>query len=230
MTGFIAALALFIALHIGLAATGLRRGLVRAVGEGPYRLGFSLASVASLAWLVVSFEAARVDPANISLWSPPAALRHVTYLLVTLAFLLGVSGLLTPGPTLAGFEGALNKPDPAKGVLRVTRHPFLWGVALLCIGHLLSNGELAPTLLFGGLGVMVLMGTRSIDKKSAARNPEGWAPFLAATSNVPFAAFLQGRNRFAFGEVWWRLLAAGLLLALVYVAHPLLFGVSPRPV
>ncbi|NDC60079.1 MAG: NnrU family protein, partial [Alphaproteobacteria bacterium] len=43
MTAFIAALAAFIMMHLGLAATGLRARLVAAIGEGPYRGLFSIA-------------------------------------------------------------------------------------------------------------------------------------------------------------------------------------------
>jgi uncharacterized membrane protein len=111
-------------------------------------------------------------------------------------------------------------------VLRITRHPFLWGVALWGGAHLLSNGDRASVMLFGGLALMVLLGTRSIDRKSRARDPEGWAPFAAVTSNVPFAAIAQGRNRFAFGEMGWRLLVALAAYALFGYFHGAIIGVS----
>ena len=61
---------------------------------------------------------------------PPEWLRWPAVALVFLGFVLGVAGLLTPGPTLAGFESkGLAQAEPARGVLRITRHPFLWGVA-----------------------------------------------------------------------------------------------------
>jgi hypothetical protein len=117
--------------------------------------------------------------------------------------------LLSPGPTLAGFESrALAQAEPAIGALRITRNPFLWGVAFWAAGHLLANGERWAVMLFGALGAMVLFGTRSIDRKGAARNPEAWARFEAATSNVPFVAIMQGRNNLVFSELWWRLLLA----------------------
>ena len=96
-------------------------------------------------------------------------------------------------------------PSRAYGVLRITRHPFMWGVAFWALGHLLVNGERFALMLFGALGFMVLYGTRSIDRKGRARDPEGLAEFEAVTSNVPFVAIAQGRNRFVLGEMWWRL-------------------------
>jgi uncharacterized membrane protein len=230
MTGFALALTLFVLLHVGISATGLRTRLVARIGEGPYRVLFSLASLALLAWMVMGFRAMRADPfdpLNESLWWPPAWLHWPAVALVGFGFLLGVAGLLSPGPTFAGFESrALAQPEPARGALRITRNPFLWGVALWAAGHLLANGERWAVMLFGALGAMVLFGTRSIDRKGAARDPEAWAKFEAATSNVPFAAIMQGRNKFVFSELWWRLLVALLVFVFVGLAHRSLFGAA----
>ncbi|HVY84772.1 MAG TPA: NnrU family protein [Caulobacterales bacterium] len=228
MSGFTLALAAFVLLHIGVSATGLRALVVKRIGEGPYRGLFSLASLALLVWLIVAYGAMRRDPAdplNTHFWSPPETLRYATYVFVFLGFVLGVSGLLTPGPTTAGFESALKKAEPAKGVLRITRHPFLWGVALWAAGHLLINGERFAVMLFGALGFMALMGTRSIDRKRQARDPEHWARFAAVTSNVPFAAIFQGRNSLRIGEFWWRAFAAMIAFAAVGYFHGALIGV-----
>lgn len=222
MTMFLIALGAFILIHVGVSATPLRKALIGGIGEGPYRGLFAVASAGLLTWMLFSYGAARFDPANASLWAPPEWGRHVSAALVLLGFLLAVTGLLTPGPTTAGFEGGMKKPDPAKGILRVTRHPFLWGVALWGIGHLFANAEPTSVLLFGGLAAMALLGTRSIDRKSAAR--EGWEGFKAVTSNVPFAAILQGRNRFAAGETLPRMLVALLVYGAVAYFHGPIFG------
>jgi uncharacterized membrane protein len=159
---------------------------------------------------------------------PPSWGRHVTSALTLAAFLLAVAGLLTPGPTTAGFEGALAKPDAAKGVLRITRHPFLWGVALWAAGHLFANGERHAVMLFGALGLMALFGTRSIDRKSASRNPEQWETFRAATSNVPFAAIVQGRNKLVARELWAPMIAAlAVYVAVAYFHAGLFRGLLP---
>jgi uncharacterized membrane protein len=225
MYQFALALAVFIGLHVGLSATGLRGAAVRLTGEVAYRGIFSVASVAALAWLVISFGAARGDPSNTELFAPQAWAHHVTHAVMLASFLLVVSGLLTPGPTTAGFEGSLAKSEPATGILRITRHPFLWGVFLWSVAHLISNGDRASVMLFGGLGLMVLLGTRSIDRKSSLRDPDGWARFSAVTSNLPLAAIIQGRNRLVIGEVWWRLLVAVAVYATIGYFHRLIAGV-----
>lgn len=224
MTMFALALAAFVLLHIGVSATPLRAALVKRIGEAPYRGIFALASIGVLAWMLFAYGAARDDPANANLWTAPDWGRHVTATLLLVGFLLGVTGLLTPGPTSAGFEGALKKPDAAKGILRVTRHPFLWGVALWGIGHLAANAETTSLMLFGGLAAMSLLGTRSIDRKSRARDPEHWEAFRQATSNIPFAAIVQGRNRFNAGETLPRMLLALLVFGAVAYFHGPIFG------
>lgn len=229
MNAFAWALAGFVLIHIGVSATGLRAALVRRIGEGPYRGLFALASLALLAWMIVSFGEMRADPfdpLNEALWLPPDWLRWPAYALILLGLTLAVAGIMTPGPTLAGYEKkGLAQAEPARGVLRITRHPFLWGLALWAAGHLLVNGERFAVMLFGALGLMVVLGARSIDRKGRARDPESWARFEEATSNAPFAAIAQGRNRLVLSEMGWRLLAGLALAVLIAFAHPLLFGV-----
>lgn len=229
MNAFAWALAAFVLLHIGVSATGLRAGLVKRIGEGPYRAVFSLASLALLVWLIQSFGVMRddpFDPLNQMLWLPPDWLRWPAYVLIVIGLTLAFAGLFTPGPTLAGYEKkGLAAPEPARGVLRITRHPFLWGVALWAAGHLLVNGERYSLMLFGALGLMVIFGARSIDRKGRARDPEGWARFEEVTSNVPFVAISRGRNTLELGEIGWRLIVALVLVGLLAWAHPMLFGV-----
>lgn len=228
MNGFAWALAAFVLIHIGVSATGLRAALVKRIGEGPYRALFALASLALLVWLINGYGEMRenpFDPLNEALWLPPDWLRWPAYVLVALGLTLVVTGIFTPGPTLAGYEKrGLAAAEPARGVLRITRHPFLWGVALWAAGHLLVNGERFAVMLFGALGLMVIFGARSIDRKGQARDPEGWARFEDVTSNLPFAAITQGRNTLKLGEVGWRAIVALLVVAALAWAHPMLFG------
>lgn len=230
MSGFASALALFVLIHIGVSATGLRAQLVSRIGEGPYRALFALVSLGLLAWLIQGFGAMRADPfdpLNEAVWAPPLWLRWPALALTFLGVSLAFTGVLTPGPTYAGFEASsLKRAEPAHGILRVTRHPFLWGVALWALGHLLTNGERSAMMLFGALGLMVIFGARSIDRKARARNAEGWDAFEEVTSNVPFMAITQGRNRLHLGEIGWRGLA-GIAIALVIAfTHRQVIGVA----
>lgn len=231
MNEFAWALAAFVLIHVGISATGLRAVLVRAIGEGPYRALFALASLALIVWLVRSFNEMRAnpfDPLNETVWAPPEWLHWPANGLTMFGLALVAAGLFTPGPTLAGYEKrGLAAAEPAHGVLRITRHPFLWGTALWALGHLLVNGERFALMLFGALGLMVIFGARSIDRKVRARDPEGWARFEAVSSSVPFAAIAQGRNTLKLGEISWRIIVAIVLVALIAWAHPMFIG---RPI
>lgn len=228
MNGFAIALAVFVLIHVGISATGLRTRLVGAVGEGPYRLVFSLVSLGLVIWLVRGFNAMRADPfdaLNEPFWAPPAWLHWPGVALALFGVAIAAAGVFTPGPTVAGLEKTgLARAEPAYGVLRITRHPFMWGVAFWALGHLLVNGERFALMLFGALGFMVLYGTRSIDRKGRARDPEGFARFEAASSNVPFAAIVQGRNKLVWNEIGWRGLAGAAIAVLVALYHQSLFG------
>jgi uncharacterized membrane protein len=147
------------------------------------------------------------------------------YALIALGLTLLITGILTPSPTRIGNEKrGLAVEEPARGVLRITRHPFLWGVALWAAGHLLTNGERFAVMLFGALGLMVIFGARSIDRKGRARDPVAWARFEDVTSNLPFAAITQGRNRLDLGEIGWRGLVGVAVALLVAYFHGPLFG------
>ena len=190
---------------------------------------FSLASVAGLAWLIISFGAAR-HAAGAPMWSATPLTRDIQLALQFLAFLLVVPGLLTPNPTSVRQEGVLQKPDAVRGMVRITRHPFLWGVAIWAAGHLLVNGDMAGIVLFGTMLLLALFGTASIDAKRKRTLGEAWDAFAARTSSVPFAAILAGRQKLSLGEIgWWRLALAVALWAAALLGHPYAFGVRALP-
>jgi uncharacterized membrane protein len=225
-----AAAAAFIALHLLVSGTRVRDAAVGAIGEGPYMGLFSLASLAGLIWLGFAFSAARHSPFNQSYWSSTSVTRWVQLALQFVAMLLIVPGLTTPNPTSVRMEKTLERPEVIRGILRVTRHPFLWGVALWAAGHLLVNGDLAGLILFGSLLVLAVFGAASIDAKRRRALGEAWDAFAARTSSAPFAAILAGRQKLALVEIgWWRILAGVLVWAALIYAHPHAFGVSTLP-
>lgn len=229
MTMLISAAAAFIAIHLLVSGTRLRDAIVRAIGDRPYLGLFSAASLAIIVWLVMAYNAAHAGPDNRSLYD----LGHVRDLgipIVALAFLLGVQGLLIRNPTAVQQDTAVGKEGVVQGVLRITRHPFLWGVVLWSGFHLLANGDLASVIFFGTFFVVALSGTFSIDAKLRRRLGPAWEAFAAKTSNVPFAAVLASRNTLNIGEsLGWRFWLALLLFLIMLFAHSHFFGVSPFP-
>jgi uncharacterized membrane protein len=207
----------------------VRDAIVRVIGDRPYLGLFSAASLGIIIWLVMAYNAAHAGPDNRSLYD----LGHVRDLgipIVALAFLLGVQGLLIRNPTAVQQDAAVDKEGVIRGVLRITRHPFLWGVVLWSGFHLLANGDLASVIFFGTFFVVALLGTFSIDAKLRRRLGAAWEAFAAKTSNVPFGAVVAGRNTLNIGESFgWRFWVALLLFVIMLFAHPRLFGASPFP-
>lgn len=226
MISLLAAAAAFLAIHLLISGTTVRDALVRRLGEGPYMGLFSLISVGLLVWLGFAYAAARAEPWNLAYWGVTEGGRHAQFAIQLVAFLFIVIGLATPNPTSVKQEGVLGKGDAVRGVLRITRHPFLWGVALWAVGHLIVNGDVASLILFGSMLVLALFGTASIDAKRKRALGETWTPFAAQTSNLPFGAIVSGRQKLKLGEIG---LLRPLIALAVYVAllfgHPYLFGV-----
>jgi uncharacterized membrane protein len=229
MSTLIIAAAIFLAIHLLISGTRVRDGITAAIGQGPYLGLFSLASLAILVWLVIAYNHAQrgSDPL---LYDLGESVRHLGIPVVALAFLVGVQGLFLRSPTSVGMGGAAADISGIQGVLRITRHPFLWGVAIWSGFHLLANGDEASVIFFGTFFVLSLLGPVSIDAKRRRKLGSAWEAFANATSNVPFAAAIGGRNRLRFGELFgWRFLVALVLFLIVLFFHHRLFGVSPFP-
>jgi uncharacterized membrane protein len=224
MFNLIAASAYFLLIHFGVSGTRLRDTLAARLGEGPYRGAFALASLVGLVWMIYGYRHAP----TVDLWGQLPGLRPLAFVLVFVAFLFVGIGLATPSPTQVGMESKLlDGTDIARGMVRITRHPFLWGVALWALVHLIVNGDLASFILFGSLLLLALGGTLAIDAKRRRRYSDGWAQFAQTTSSVPFAAILSSKNSVvsALGEIGIvRPLVALLAYALILYFHGRLFG------
>ncbi len=226
MLTLIAASAFFLLIHFGVSGTRLRDRLVTLMREGPYRGAFALASLGGLVWMSRAYARA---PA-IELWTPLPGIRPLALMLVFTAFLFIVIGLATASPTRVGMESTLTKgTELARGMIRITRHPFLWGVALWAFAHLLANGDLASMVFFGSLFLLAIGGTVSIDAKRRRSFGDAWHRFAGATSNLPFAAIASGRNRLgpALREIGLLRSAVAIAAYAVFlVFHDRLFGAA----
>jgi uncharacterized membrane protein len=219
MLQLVVACLVFLALHV-VPSTPLRPALVGALGERAYLGLFSLASLAAIVWMVIAFKAAPFD----LLWP---GLRHLPAALMPFAFILVVGGVMTPNPTAVGAAKLLERDDPARGILRVTRHPVMWGIMLWAGVHLLARGELKSTLFFGTFLLLAAAGTVLQDRRKAQLG-EAWTRYARLTSNLPFVAIAQGRNRFVWREIGVKKIIIALVaFALFFMLHPWLIGVRP---
>lgn len=224
MLEIVLATGFFLGIHVLISGTQVRDQIVARLGEQGFLGLFSLLSLGGIAWMGFAYARAPLLP----LWGPLPWFRPISLVLMLVSFLLVIVGLTTPSPTATGGEGRLGSDGAVRGILRITRHPFLWGVALWALTHLIANGDGASLILFAGLLVLALIGPGQIDSKRARRFGEAWQGFVAVTSSVPFGAILQGRNRLELGEIGlWRVLLALVLYALSLASHRWLFGSSP---
>jgi len=216
------ACAAFLGTHF-ISSTPLRPRLVATTGEKVYLGLYSLAAFATFGWMIFAYYRA---PYAV-LWYVPA-LRYVPLIVMPIALILMVCGLLTRNPTAVGQDRLLEAGDAARGILRVTRHPLMWGIALWAAAHLMARGDAASALFFGTFLVLALSGTAMSDRRKAQALGESWQRFAAVTSHVPFAAIVGGRTAFVPAEIGWAKPALGLVLYVVLVLlHPVLFGARP---
>ena len=211
------ATAAFVATHF-ISNTPLRAALVRALGEKRYIGAYSLVALGTLGWMIWAYSKAPPEPQ----W---AGLRMAPAIVMPFAFVLFACGLLSRNPTLVGAEKLLRSPDPARGIIRVTRHPMMWSFMLWSLAHILARGEHMSSVFFGGLFALAALGARLLDQRKAKTLGEDWQRFAAVTSYLPFGAILQGRNKFDAREIGWRNPGIGLALYAIFLwAHPWMFG------
>jgi len=123
-------LALFFGVHILTTQRDMRDRLIAAMGEGAYKIVYSLVSLAGLALIVRGFGHYRAAE-WIQIWSPPTVLKHLNLALMLPAVILVVAAYI-------------------RGRIYATvKHPMLAGVKLWAFGHLLANGDLGGIILFG---------------------------------------------------------------------------------
>jgi uncharacterized membrane protein len=217
VTSLLAAAAIFLLTHF-VTSTPLRPVLVRALGEWPYRGLYSLVALAALIWMGWAYAHAPSEP----LWSGP---RLLPVVVLPFVFILVVCGYWR-NPTMVGADKLLKSDDPARGVIRITRHPIMWAVMLWAGVHVAARGDVKSLIFFGSLLLLAAVGTLAMDSRKRS-NPD-FMRFAAVTSNVPFVAIAQGRNRIVWREIGWKRPLIGLIaFAVFFAAHPWLFGARP---
>lgn len=129
MALLILGIVLFLGLHlIRVVAPGLRTSLIASLGEGGWKIAYSIASIIALIVLIYGFGQARdMTP----IWSPPFWMSHITILLMLFAMICLIASLL-----------------PAGHIAVRTKHPMVLSVKIWALAHLLSNGDGAAILLF----------------------------------------------------------------------------------
>ncbi|MFQ5786157.1 MAG: NnrU family protein [Alphaproteobacteria bacterium] len=226
LAGMLAAAVLFVAGHLVLSSRPLRPVLIAHLGEGGFRALYATIALVTLVWLIAAYASAP----RIVLWPDSAAARILPLVVMPFAAILVVCGLTTRSVTAIGGEAFAGGPAPAPGILKVTRHPFLWGVALWALVHIPPNGDVASLALFASFAGLAFAGMGHIDRRRAAALGAAWGPIALTTSVLPFAALLSRRARLDVAEIGvWRLAGGLVLYAALLFGHGWLVGVPALP-
>jgi uncharacterized membrane protein len=129
MALLITGLAVFFLVHLVPTVPSLRTSLAGSLGEGAYKLGFSLLAAIGLVLIAYGYGEAR--PVAGDLFIPPEWTRHLALLLTLIAFVLLASAYI-----------------PSR-IRDLARHPMLAAVKIWAFAHLIANGDSASALLFG---------------------------------------------------------------------------------
>ncbi len=209
MTEFLLALAGFLFAHVLPSRFGLRARLVSTVGERTYLIGYSLLSLALIAWLISAAVRAPVVP----LWQTQVWHYHAALTLMLPASMLFLGGALSPNPLSVSFRKTGYDPKQP-GVVGLTRHPILWAFLLWSVAHVLPNGDLVSLIMFGGFAVFALGGMTILDRRRRRELGPDWQR-LAATAWPDF------------GSLFVAIVGGALLWALLLWLHPVLIGPDP---
>lgn len=180
-------LLVFLGPHVFVTRRKARAALIARVGAWPYRALFSVVSIAGIALIAWGFAEYRAH-GWIQVWTPPGWTRHLTAGLVWPASIL-VTAAYIPGH-----------------IKRTLKHPFLAGVKLWAVAHLIANGDLGGIILFGAILAWAVF-----DRVSLKRRSDPGAP------PIPVGGWRNDVIAVVVGTI--------LYLALGLVFHPLVIGV-----
>jgi len=179
-------LVLFIATHVFVTRRQARAALIERIGLLPYRALFSL--VAIIAVVLIAWGFGRyMHAGDIPIWTPPRWTRHLTVTLVWIAVVLMTAGYIRGN------------------IYRKLKHPFLAGVKLWAVAHLLANGDLGGIILFGSILAWAVYDRISLKHRTDAGGPV--IPTGGIASDV--VAVVVG---------------TAIYLALGFLFHPLFIG------
>jgi uncharacterized membrane protein len=148
----IVGLVLFFGVHTLTTQRELRARLIKSWGEGGYKIGYALASLAGLVLIVWGFAQYRAT-GWIDVWYPPKALKHVTVALMLPAVILVVASYI---------RGR---------IYTAVKHPMLSGIKLWAAAHLLANGDLGSIILFGSFLAWAVFDRISLKRRADAGAP-----------------------------------------------------------
>ncbi|HEY6393839.1 MAG TPA: NnrU family protein [Candidatus Binataceae bacterium] len=216
---------LFLATHLAIASRGVRPRLVGALGEQRYRGLYSLVGFATLVPLVITFAYHKHSGPMLWYLRIDRPIRWLAWAMMMASFILIVASFINPSPASVGAQTRQSEP---RGMLKITRHPALTGLAIFGLAHVLTNGWLGDVIFFGMFPVLAIVGAMHQDSRKLREIGEPYREFMAKTSIIPFGALIQGRQHWKSSDMPWMAIAAGATVTVAVLAlHPWIFGGNP---
>jgi uncharacterized membrane protein len=159
----IAGLVVFLGAHTLTTQRALRARVIASMGEGTYKIVYSVVSAVGLALIVWGFARYRAT-GWIDVWQPPVAMKHITVALMLPAVIMVAASYI-------------------RGRIYTTlKHPMLAGIKLWALAHLLANGDLGSIILFGSFLAWAVFDRISLKRRSDAGGPP--IPVGGATNDL----------------------------------------------
>ena len=180
MTLLAIGLVAFLGIHLVPTAPTLRDSMRARWGEGRYKGLFSLVSLIGFALIIAGYAMAERGPQLFAPW--PTARAIAPYVMVVSFILLAA----------ANMRGHLR---------RVLEHPMLIGVLLWAGVHLLANGDLRGTVLFGAFFAWALVDLASAISRGAVKTfvPVPRHDVIAIVGGIVVALLVMVFHRMLFG-------------------------------
>jgi len=183
-------LVVFLGTHsLRLRSAGIRSSLIMRFGEKGFKGLYAMFSLAGLVAVVVGFGLAREVP--VLLWTPPAALRHLAFLLMALSLILLAAAYV-----------------PNNRIRARVHHPMVLSVKVWALAHLLVNGTLAHVVLFGSFLVWSVL----LFSASRRRDRDQEVVYLPGTRNATVLTIVLGLLACVVFIVWLHGILIGIRL------------------
>ena len=187
---------LFAIAHSGLAS--LRIKAEQIIGARAYRVIFAIVSLPLASIMLIYFFNHRYD--GVQLWQVQGVIgiEPLVWILSAISFLF-----LYPATFNLLEVAAIAKPQVhlyEDGIIRITRHPQMVGQLIWCFAHTLWLGTSFTFVTSIGLMLHHLFGVWHGDRRLEKRYGDAFLKVKERTSIVPFAAIIQGKQKFYWLE------------------------------
>lgn len=180
MTILILGLIVFLGIHLVPVVPPLRAALVQRFGENSYKGSFSILAALGLLLIVIGYVWAPAEP---HVFAPFPGAHALAPVLMLISFIL------------------LAAANMKTHIRRSLGHPMLLGVGLWAALHLLANGELRATLLFGAFLAYTLVDLLSATRRHAVKKftPVVRQDAIAIVAGTALALLVMAMHRPLFG-------------------------------